>query len=395
MKRLTKIIATIGPASNSEEVIKKLLKAGVDVFRFNLSHGTKEEHQATLRLIRKIASRSKKQVGILFDVADPKLRSLIKRGARLTGNSLSTQTLTKKVYADVEFAIKQKVDWLALSFVRQRSDVAKLKRILKNKKAAIKVMAKIEKKEAVEDINAIINEADAVMIARGDLGVEVAIEEVPIIQKKVINKCMRRGKAVVTATQMLESMITNPRPTRAEVNDVANAIFDQTDAVMLSAETAIGKYPVIAVETMAKVAAKTESAINYGKLLADKIPWVSTEVTDAISFVSCELVNDVSAALLVTSTQSGSTAQRVASYRPPAPILAVTPSQDVLGKLKLIWGVMPFLIKPTKDINDMFAKAKKAAVASSLVRKNDRIVITAGALVNLPGTTNLIKVDSI
>lgn len=467
--RLTKIIATIGPASSNEAVLTKLIQSGVDVFRFNLSHGNATSHRTNLKAIRKISARLKKEVGILFDLAGPKLRvgkmaepvelkknqqfiltsrkiigtekeasvsqariikdlkpkdkvllsegrielqvksktntdliCVVKESGVLDSNKginvtapLTITALTKKDHQDIDFAIQQKADWLALSFVRKPSDITKLKNILKQKRANIAVMAKIEKIEAVENIDSIIEVSDGIMIARGDLGIEMPLEEVPLIQKEVITKCMKRGKTVVTATQMLESMVNSLRPTRAEVNDVANAIFDQTDAVMLSAETAVGKYPVQAFQTMAKVAAKTEQAIDYGQLLAEKDNWVISEVTDAISYASCELVNDLDASLLVTSTQSGTTAKKVAAYRPPAPILAVTPDPSVIAKLKLVWGVVPHLTKPSKEINDMFAKAKQAAAKSALVHKNDRIVITAGALVNLPGTTNLIKVDQI
>jgi len=395
MTRYTKIIATVGPASSGKSTLTKLIKAGVDVFRFNLSHGTHDEHHETLKIIRAISVQLNKKVGILFDLADPKLRSLTKNGNTSAVRAASIKPLSKKVYDDVRFAIAQKADWLALSFVRHGSDIKALKNYLKRQNSSISVMAKIEKKEAVLNIDSIIDEAQAVMIARGDLGIELPLEEVPLIQKRVIDKCMRRGKIVVTATQMLESMIENPTPTRAEVSDIANSIFDQADAVMLAGETAVGKYPAQAVETMAKVIARTETAIDYGKLLESKAHWVSKQVTDAISFASCELVHDLAASLLVSSTQSVTTAMRVAAYRPPAPILAVTPDVGVINKLKLAWGVIPFLIKPSKDINDMFAKAKKAAAGSSLVRKGDKIVITAGALVNLPGTTNLIKVEEI
>jgi pyruvate kinase len=391
-KRFTKIIATVGPASEGEATLGKLIKAGVDVFRFNLSHGSREKHQATLKAIRKISSALNKEVGILFDLADPKLRRLIKAE---TSPAKSINLLTKKVFADIEFAISENVDWLALSYVKQAKDIKTLKNFLKKKGSEIGVMAKIEKREAVENIDEIINEAEAMMIARGDLGVELPVEEVPLVQKKVIAKCMQSGKIVVTATQMLESMIENPEPTRAEVNDIANAIFDQTDAVMLAGETAIGKYPVQTVETMARVISKTEKAIDYGQLLEAKAHWVSEDITDAISFSSCELVHDLKARALVVSTQSGATAARVAAYRCPALILAATPEKSVINKLKLVWGVVPHLIKSSKDINDVFAKAKQAAIESTLVRVGDKIVITAGVLVNVPGTTNLIKVDVI
>ena len=467
--RRTKIIATVGPASSDKKTLKKLISEGVDVFRLNLSHGTRIEHKKTLASIRKVSSDLKKDTGILFDLTGQKLRigqmqepvelkrgqkisltkkkiigtsskvsvnhsylvneltkgakilidegrielrvtrktaeyleCVVKQGGLISSNKginvtapLSLRPLTQKDREDIRFAINQKVDWLALSFVRHKSDILSLKKFLKNNKADLAVMAKIEKNEAVKNIDDIIDAADGIMIARGDLGVEMPIEDVPLIQKIIIKKCMRKGKPVVTATQMLESMINNRKPTRAEVNDVANAIFDQTDAVMLSAETAAGKYPALAVKTMAKVAFKTESAIDYASNLRNKESWVSTDITNAISFASCELIRDLSATLLVTSTQSGKTAIRAAAYRPPAPILAATPEKKVVTKLKLVFGVVPFLIVPSKNINDMLAKAKDAAKDSSLVKKRDRIVITAGALVNIVGTTNLIKIEII
>jgi pyruvate kinase len=270
-----------------------------------------------------------------------------------------------------------------------------LKKLVAEEGPPILIVAKVERCEAVENIDEILEVADGVMVARGDLGVEMSAEEVPLVQKRVIGKAMKSGKPVVIATQMLESMLASPRPTRAEASDVANAIFDGTDALMLSGETAVGSYPVEAVRTMATIAEKTESFIDYAGQLIHKSNWVKGDVSDAISFAACELAADLGVGFIVTATQSGSTARRVSRYRPPAGIVAVSPEKGTVRQLALSWGVIPLLVPPSKDINEVFDRGVRAVQGRGLVAKGDRVVITAGVLVNVPGTTDIIKVQEV
>jgi len=339
----------------------------------------------------------------VIETTDKEVKCKVLAGGRLSSNKgvnlpdVTTRlpAITKKDIADLDFALKSKADWIAMSFVRSASDVRQLKDLIGQVGYSTPVIAKIEKHEAVKNINEIIDASDGIMIARGDLGVEMSAEEVPIIQKEIISKTIRAGKPVITATQMLESMVHSPRPTRAEASDVANAIYDGTDAVMLSAETATGSYPIEAVKIMASIAEKTESAISYADQLIHKSNWVRGNTTDAISFAACELANDLKAKAIIVSTQSGNTARRVSKYRPPVPIIAVSPDAKIVKQLKLSWGVMPVEVAPSRDIDDMFNKAVEAALETGLVEKGDHVVITAGVLVNVPGTTNLVKVHRV
>jgi pyruvate kinase len=317
------------------------------------------------------------------------------KGVNVSDATIRTPAITEKDITDLDFAIKSEVDWIAMSFVRTAQDIEQLKALIAQAGYSIPVIAKIEKHEAVKNIDEIINVSNGIMVARGDLGVEMSAEEVPIIQKQIISRAVRAGKPVITATQMLESMIYSPRPTRAEASDVANAIYDGTDAVMLSAETAAGKYPVEAVKIMATIAEKTESAVNYADQLIHKSNWVRGNTTDAISFAACELVHDLKAKAIIVSTQSGNTARRVSKYRPTAPIIAVSPDLKVIKQLQLSWGVVPVQVIPGTNIDDMFTKAVEAGLKTGLVEKGEQVVITAGVLVNVPGTTNLIKVHKV
>lgn len=316
------------------------------------------------------------------------------QGVNLPGKELSLSPITEKDKEDLRFALESNADWIAMSFVRKPEDIASLRALMKEG-PAIPVIAKIERREAACNIEQILEAADAVMVARGDLGVEIPTEEVPIVQKKIISTAMRKGRPVITATQMLESMVRAPRPTRAEASDVANAIFDGTDAVMLSAETAVGKYPVEAVKVMSSIAERTEANIDYAGLLAAKASWVVGNVTDAISYAACELAADIGAKAIVTATQTGTTARRVSKYRPPAPIIALSSDPAVVGQLTLSWGVMPVEVPASGNVDETLAKAHEVAVGQTFVGRGDRIVITAGALVNVPGTTNLIKIEEI
>ena len=317
------------------------------------------------------------------------------QGVNLPGKELSLSPITEKDKDDMRLAINQDVDWIAMSFVSKPEDIFSLRKLIQEGGSAIPVIAKIERREAAWNIEQILGATDAVMVARGDLGVEMATEEVPIIQKKIIAAAMRKGKPVITATQMLESMVQAPRPTRAEASDVANAIFDGTDALMLSAETAVGKYPVETVRVMSSIAERTEKNIDYAGLLAAKAGWVAGNVTDAISYAACELATDIGAKAIVTATQTGNTARRVSKYRPPVPIIALGSDPAVVGQLSLSWGVFPFEVSPSRNVDEILVKAVEVAVTQGFVSKGDRIVITAGALVNVPGTTNLIKVEEI
>jgi pyruvate kinase len=446
------------------------MKAGLDVARLNMAHGTIEEHQTEIKNLREVASEIGHTLGILIDLAGPKLRigeieggqielkngelltitsrqvigrkaaisinypdvlrdlkvgdqilidegQIIlkvvetrgrdilvkvveggvlhaKRGINLPGVTLHISALTDRDREVLDFALQEKVDWIALSFVKSAQDILALKRIIAERGSKAKVIAKIEKPEAVADIEAILEVSDGVMIARGDLGVEMPAEEVPVVQKQIIRKAQRRAKPVITATQMLDSMIHRPSPTRAEVSDVANAILDGTDAVMLSGETAIGKYPVKAVEVMSKVILETEKYLAYG-LKFEQAGSKSYTPTEAISSAVCEMAHDLGAKVIITATQSGATARQVAKHRPKPPIVAVSPESSVVAQLRLVWGVIPLKVESSVNIDDMFQKAVTAAVKRGLIKVRDVVIITAGVLVNVPGTTNLIKVHQV
>lgn len=317
-----------------------------------------------------------------------------RRGVHLPGVRVSISPLSDKDRLDLAFGLEQGVDWIGLSFVRNADDVRLLKGIIMEGAGKAKAIAKIEKQEAVKDIDRIIEVADGIMIARGDLGIEMPTEEVPLVQKMIINKCMMVGKPVITATQMLDSMIRNPRPTRAEVSDVANAVLDGTDALMLSGETAMGRFPIESVEMMDRTILSAESALSYCIERGDKKRQRKT-ATEAISGATCEIATALNASAIITSTQSGETARQVAKHRPAQPIIAVSPSGEVVRQLKLTWGVIPLQAGPSINIDNMFDIAVDAPLKAGLIEKGDLAVITAGVLVNVPGTTNLIKVHRV
>lgn len=316
-----------------------------------------------------------------------------RKGVNFPGETLDMPSLTGKDKQDLEFALQAGVDYIALSFVKSADDIHELKDLIANKTdRAVKVIAKIERHEAIRNVNSIIEATDSVMIARGDLGVEIAPERVPYWQKQIIERSREKARAVITATQMLESMITKSTPTRAEASDVANAVYDGSDAVMLSGETAIGKYPVKAVATMNRIARTVEVTLKKRTLTrrsSDK------SVSGAISTAACELSDTLDAKAIVTPTSSGTTALQVSKHRPQAPILAVSSSRDVVNQLAMLWGVQPHFVAPGRNTDDMFEKATSVAVESGLAAPGDKIVITAGVHVNVPGTTNLIKVHRI
>ncbi|MCL6634747.1 MAG: pyruvate kinase [Peptococcaceae bacterium] len=470
--RRTKIVCTIGPASDSVEVIKRLLLAGMNVARLNFSHGTHEEHARRISNVRRAAGEVGKNVAIMLDTKGPEIRlgyfqeepvtlaegeevtlttedikgdktripvnypglpadvrpgdtilvadGLIalkvlsasgkeircrvvnggelssQKGVHVPGVPVNLPAVTSKDVEDIKFGVEHRLDFIAASFVRKAADVLAIRQILEEAGAGLDIIAKIESREAINNLDEIIKVADGVMVARGDLGVEIPAEEVPLLQKAIIERCNRAGKPVVTATQMLESMIHNPRPTRAEASDVANAIFDGTDAVMLSGETAAGKYPVEAVETMARIARRAEAALHYEEMLGKKRS-VSPQrtVTDAISYATCATAQDLGAAAIITSTESGHTAKMVSKYRPRAPIVAVTPHARVLRKLALVWGVQPLLVGVRNNTDEMMAAAIEVSLSAGLIKGGDLVVITAGVPVGVHGTTNLIRVHTV
>lgn len=467
MKR-TKIVCTIGPASDSLEVMKGLMAAGMDVARLNFSHGTHEDHGERIKRLRQAAAETGRTVALMLDTKGPEIRTglvqgglvTLKQGERVTittekitgdeqrfsisfqglpqtvgpgnriyiadgmielkvlaagdteiecevviggdlgnqknvnipGVSLDLPALTEKDISDINFGIDQELDFIAASFIRRAGDVLAIKRLLESRDSDIQIIAKIENEEGINNLDEIIKVADGVMVARGDMGVVLPTQDVPLIQKKIIQECNKAGKPVVTATQMLDSMIRNPRPTRAEASDVANAIFDGSDAVMLSGETAAGRYPLEAMEMMRRIAVRAEEALDYKSLLKKRMAVMPHTTTDAISHATCTTAQDLGAAAIITSTSSGFTARMVSKYRPKAPIIAASPNERVCRQLCLIWGVYPLAVPQTNSTDEMIKQAVDTSLAEGLIRCGDLIVITAGVPVGVPGTTNLIKV---
>lgn len=466
--RRTKIVCTIGPASDSLDKMKQMISKGMNVARLNFSHGTHEEHAKRVQLVREASGELGTVVGIMLDTKGPEIRTGLLAADKITlvaGNNIVLTTeeiqgsadrlsisykglsndvqpgskilladglvelevlsventeilckivnggeigsrknvnlpgvvanlpaVTEKDVADILFAVEHGLDFIAASFVRTASDVLDVRRVLEEHNSEIQIIAKIENHQGVENIEEILKVADGIMVARGDLGVEIPTEEVPLIQKMIIQKCNKVGKPVITATQMLDSMINNPRPTRAEATDVANAIFDGTDAIMLSGETASGKYPIEAVEMMDRIGVRTERALGFDEILGRKEIAPTRTVTDAISYATCSTALDLGATAILTSTKSGHTARMVSKYRPKARIIAVTPKMDVVRKLSLVWGVMPLLVSETTGTDEMIAASIQTALAANYIKCGDLVVITAGVPVGVPGTTNLLKV---
>jgi len=471
----TKIVCTIGPATESVETLKALIGAGMDIARINCSHGDREQHTRLIANVRAASAQSGEPVAILMDLSGPKIRTgtvaggalELKKGEELTlsidqgsgdartvfvtyaqlprevsvgdaillddgkmvltvlsktdrsvtavvqiggvlkdrkglnlpGTRLSIPSLTDKDREDVRFGLTQDVDYMALSFVRSAADIRALREIIiaqGTKGKRVPIIAKIEKSEAVRDIDDVIGASDAVMVARGDLGVELPTEEVPPIQKMIVRKCNDAGVPVIIATQMLESMIQNPRPTRAEASDVANAVLDGADAVMLSGETSVGAFPVETVETMNRIIARVEGArgVQSGRTDLGRIR--AGDVFDAVARAACVLAGQVGAKAIVPLTHSGATAQRVSKYRPDMPIFAVTGREKILRRMNLFWGVQGLLVPDfEQDSDTAFRKVKEQLLARGFVQKGDSIVLTAGIPVMSKGTTNALKVDKI
>ncbi|MDX2244660.1 MAG: pyruvate kinase [Leptolyngbyaceae cyanobacterium bins.302] len=465
-QRRTKIVATIGPATSNPDVLRALIEAGATTLRLNFSHGTHEDHQRSIRLIRQTSFELNQPVGILQDLQGPKIRLgrfadgsiVLKKGDRfvLTSNMmtgtqemscvtyepladevpegavillddgrvemrveevksaarelhcevvvggvlsnnkgvnfpgvyLSIKALTDKDRKDLTFGLDQGVDWVALSFVRNPNDVLEIKELISAAGKQVPVIVKIEKHEAIEEMEAILSISDGVMVARGDLGVELPAEDVPILQKRLILTANRMGIPVITATQMLDSMVHSPRPTRAEVSDVANAILDGTDAVMLSNETAVGKYPIEAVSTMAQIALRIEQ-----EPLKRSLGTSGRSIPNAISEAVGNIAEQLGAAAIMTLTKTGATARNVSKFRPQKPILAVTPHVDVARQLQLVWGVKPLLVLDLPSTGQTFQAAVNVAQEKELLQEGDLIVMTAGTLQGVSGSTDLIKVE--
>ncbi|RLC24719.1 MAG: pyruvate kinase [Deltaproteobacteria bacterium] len=461
----TKIVCTIGPASDSPEMIRDLIQNGMNVARLNFSHGTPEEHREKIRTIRRIAGELGRPVAILQDLAGPKIRvgdipapgvrletgktviftsrpaegasdmiplshpelprqvkagdTLLladgymevkvtrvedtrircrvisgglltaRKGINLPSRSVSIPSLTEKDRRDLLTGLENEVDYVALSFVRTADDICEIKRIIRENRKDTPVIAKIEKHEAVKNMDAVIAASDAIMVARGDLGVEIPLAEVPLVQKKLIRKANMLGKPVITATQMLRSMVDSPRPTRAEATDVANAVLDGTDAVMLSEETASGSFPLEAVKYMAEIIKQAEEGFPHGKYLK-LMP--AEDVSESVAHASCVLADHLHAAAIVATTQSGMTAGYICRYRPRQPVIALSQLPRTVRRLSLVWGCIPRLVSDPRDTDDMFEKAARSALRTGILSKGDVVVITAGHPVWVAGTTNMIRV---
>lgn len=468
MRRKTKIICTIGPASESPEKLRALMLAGMNVARLNFSHGTHEEHAQRMKTIRQVAQELGVYVGIMLDTKGPEIRTGLlqdkkvelvsgqqlvlttqptlgtkervqvsyshlpqevqtgdtillsdglislevvsttetdivcrilnggelgeRKGVNIPGVRIELPFLSEQDKEDLVFGIEQKVDFIAASFVRSAQDILDLKRLLESYHADIDIIAKIESQSGVQNLAEIIQLTDGVMVARGDLGVEVPPEEVPLVQREIVSRCSAVGKTVIIATQMLDSMIHNPRPTRAEISDVANAVFDGADAIMLSGESAAGKYPVEAADMMQRIAVKAESSMQYDDRFRRKWVQEGMSLTDAISYATCSTAINMKISTILTATRSGNTARRVAKYRPSAQIVAVTPSEAVCRQMSLVWGVTPVCCSFSNDLGKWMQDALDAVLSHGYVQPGEMVVMTGGEPNAVKGGTNLLMV---
>ena len=468
--RKTKIICTLGPASESEEVIRELMLAGMNVARLNFSHGTHEEQRGKLERVKRVREELGLPVALLLDTKGPEIRTgefekgkvelkkgqtfvlttedvlgnegkvsityknlvkdvqegdsiliddgLIglkvvkvtekeiicsvenggtvsnKKGINVPGVELKMPFISKKDKDDILFAVKEGFDYIAASFTRTADDILEIRRILEeNNCNFIKIIAKVENDQGIKNVDEILRVADGVMIARGDMGVEIPLEEVPSIQKKLIRKAFETGKPIITATQMLDSMMKNPRPTRAETSDVANAIYQGTSAIMLSGETASGQYPVEALKTMVKIALRTEADIDYDERFKRRSIEDRTDITNAVSHATCTTAVDLHASAIITVTKSGRTVGMVAKHHPGCMIIGCCMDDYVCRQLNLYWGVQPLLLPKEDDADALFNSAVAAAEEAGLVSRGDLTVLPAGVPLGVTGTTNLIKVQ--
>ena len=380
MKRHVKIVCTLGPASSSPQVVENMLKAGMDVARFNLAYGTLQEHSQLIAEVRSLGQKLKLPVGILLD---------------LPGLKRSHGDIKTVFGQHLDFAFTENADFVALSFISSVQQVREVKQLLQKMKADIPVIVKIEQARALEESGTILEAGEGIMVARGDLALDISIEKVPTAQKQLITEANRQGKPVITATQMLESMVRSATPTRAEAADVANAVLDGSDALMLSEETAIGSYPVEATQTMVKIALEAEAMFPYEKILRSQWQDVLPEVNDAAARAACQMAHQVQARAIVAFTTGGTTALRVSKYRPYHPILAVTPSASVVSRLSLAWGVLPLKKPEPSNLEEVFESASQASLETNLAKKGDLIVIIAGIPLGVPRSTNLVKIHSI
>ncbi len=468
--RRTKIVCTIGPASEEKEVFKELVKSGLNVARLNFSHGNHEEHKKRIEMIKEVRMEMDIPIAIMLDTKGPEIRTgLFENGYAeletgglfeitvkdIIGNDnissvsygglpedvsvgskiliddglielevekikdsesvicrilnggmvkdrksinipdvqINLPALTEKDIADIMFGIENDIDYIAASFIRKADDVNAILKVLEDNGAGdINIISKIENRQGVDNIDEIIEASKGVMVARGDLGVEIPTEEVPMVQKMIIRKCNIQSKPVITATQMLDSMIRNPRPTRAEATDIANAILDGTDAIMLSGETAAGKYPVESIKTMANIARITEESINYRKVLAEKRKLKAESITYAVSHATCSTALDLDATAIITTTSSGYTPRMVSKFRPKAPIIAATTSEKVRRRMALLWGVYSVSTVEGRSTDDIFKRAVQKSKEAGYVKDGELIIITAGVPVGVAGSTNLMKV---
>ncbi|WP_224370703.1 pyruvate kinase [Hyalangium versicolor] len=474
--RRAKIVCTLGPASQSQEMLEALLDAGMDVARLNFSHGSHEQHAENIAKLRAASLKVRKAVGILGDLQGPKIRTgrfitgstelkegatfsittdesvkgtddivsttypllaqdvnpgdrillddgllelkvietdkkqLLRtqvivggtlknnKGINLPGVAVRADALTPKDREDLIFGLKAGVDFIALSFVRQPSDMDTARQAMAEVGRTVPIIAKLEKPEAIARLDAILDKTDGVMVARGDLGVEIPPEEVPAVQKDIVRRANLRGLPVIVATQMLNSMIENPRPTRAEASDVANAVFDGADAVMLSGETASGKYPIESVQMMERIVLAAESAARAQQGLGRVIEaplGLPAHFPDVIARVACQAAQASGATLIAAFTLSGVTARLLAHYRPPVPIVAFSPNQEVRRRLALLWGVVPRVLEPIQDTEAMVKRVEEELLTRGLARPGDRIVIVFGAPVGQPGKINSLRLHTI
>jgi pyruvate kinase len=378
LKRHVKIVCTLGPASQSEHVISEMLKAGMDIARLNLNYSTLEEHSQTISLVRRLSEELGLRTGILLDC--PGLKKY------------PTATIREAFQKHLEFAKSQNVDFLALSFISTAEQVREVRRLLTEIEYSILLVVKIEQTSALAESEAILDIADGIMVARGDLAIQISIEKVPLAQKRLIKAANQRGKPVITATQMLESMVKSVHPTRAEATDIANAVLDGTDALMLSEESAIGEYPVAAVEMMAKIAVEAETAYPYQDRLRSAYLASLPEVNDATARAACLVAQQIDARAIVAFTSSGATALRVSKYRPAEPIIAITPFDTTVKQMSIVWGVHGVKKERPATIEKVFELAVDVVSGLGLAVKGDRLVITAGLPMTGSGNTNLVKV---
>jgi len=466
--RKTKIICTIGPSSESEERLKELMLAGMNVARFNFSHGTHEEHKRKYDRMIKVSNELGLPVAALLDTKGPEIRlkdieggkcelasgqkfilttedvlgncekvsityknlkddicegttiliddGLIEmvveeitetdiictvinggpisnhKGVNVPGASLSMPYISEVDRSDIMFGCDMGFDYLAASFVRCKEDILEVRKIIDDLGSHMKIIAKIENMQGIRNLEEILSVSDGIMVARGDLGVEIPMEEVPVVQKRMIKMAEAQGKHVITATQMLESMIKNPRPTRAEATDIANAIYDGTTAIMLSGETAAGAYPVEAVKTMARIAERTEQDIDYNFRMKRRENIEKFDITTAISHATCTTAMDLNAAAIITVTLSGFTAGMIARYKPSCPIIACSVSPRICRQMNLVWGVTPIWIARESTTDDLFDVAVRVAEEAGYIKKGDAVVLTAGVPLGIPGRTNMIRV---